>query len=122
MSIRTGDSTSEMLVSMAGCPLDDFYPAVAISALMRILKDANLSNHHTMVIQAVTLIFKSLGIKCVQFVPQACYRVTCCFDLLNYNSSLFQIMPSFLSVIDVSSNREVGHCIFTARILYSQRE
>jgi FKBP12-rapamycin complex-associated protein len=82
----TGDSTSEMLVSMAGSSLDDFYPAVAISALMRILKDPNLANHHTMVIQAVTLIFKSLSIKCVQFVPQ--------------------IMPSFLSVIDVSSNRE----------------
>ena len=70
LTFFVGDSTSEMLVSMAGCPLEDFYPAVAISALMRILKDANLSNHHTMVIQAVTLIFKSLGMKCVQFVPQ----------------------------------------------------
>lgn len=77
LNVFVGDSTSEMLVSMAGCPLDDFYPAVAISALMRILKDPNLSNHHTMVIQAVTLIFKSLGMKCVQFVPQVCCMLAC---------------------------------------------
>ena len=61
---------SEMLINMPGASLEDFYSAVAISALMKILKDVNLSDQHTFVIQAVTFIFKSLGMKCVQFLPQ----------------------------------------------------
>ena len=32
---------------MSSNNLDDFYPAVAINALMRILKDQSLSQHHT---------------------------------------------------------------------------
>uniref|UniRef100_A0A8C6M5E7 Serine/threonine-protein kinase TOR n=1 Tax=Nothobranchius furzeri TaxID=105023 RepID=A0A8C6M5E7_NOTFU len=74
-------STSEMLVNMGNLPLDEFYPAVAIVTLMRILRDPSLSNHHSMVVQAVTFIFKSLGLKCVQFLPQ--------------------VMPTFLNVIRV---------------------
>ncbi|XP_027052994.1 serine/threonine-protein kinase mTOR [Pocillopora verrucosa] len=72
-------STSEMLVTMGSIQLEEFYPAVAVSALMRIVRDSSLSSHHTMVIQAVTFIFKSLGMKCVTY--------------------LSQIMPSFLNVI-----------------------
>lgn len=85
-------STSEMLVNMGNLPLDEFYPAVAIVTLMRILRDPSLSNHHTMVVQAVTFIFKSLGLKCVQFLPQ--------------------VMPTFLNVIRVcdASIREVQFC------------
>jgi FKBP12-rapamycin complex-associated protein len=37
---------------------------------MRILKDSSLSVHHTAVVQAVMYIFKTLGIKCVPFLPQ----------------------------------------------------
>ena len=83
-------STSEILVNMGNLPLDEFYPAVAMVTLMRILRDPSLSNHHTMVVQAVTFIFKSLGLKCVQFLPQ--------------------VMPTFLNVIRVcdASIREVG--------------
>lgn len=79
-----------MLVNMGNLPLDEFYPAVAIVTLMRILRDPSLSNHHTMVVQAVTFIFKSLGLKCVQFLPQ--------------------VMPTFLNVIRVcdASIREVS--------------
>ncbi|XP_029434781.1 serine/threonine-protein kinase mTOR isoform X2 [Rhinatrema bivittatum] len=72
-------STSEMLVNMGNLPLDEFYPAVSVVTLMRILRDQSLSNHHTMVVQAITFIFKSLGLKCVQFLPQ--------------------VMPTFLTVI-----------------------
>ncbi|CAH1240669.1 MTOR [Branchiostoma lanceolatum] len=78
-SPESGESAAEMLVNMGGCPLEEFYPAVAIATLMRILRDPSLSNHHTMVVQAITFIFKSLGMKCVQFVPQ--------------------IMPTYLNVI-----------------------
>jgi FKBP12-rapamycin complex-associated protein len=48
---------------------DDYYPTVVIHSLMRILKDQSLSAHHTGVIQAVMVTFKSLGLKCVPFLP-----------------------------------------------------
>ena len=67
----SGDSASELLVSMgSGTSLEDFYPSIAINALMRILKDQSLSQHHTMAIQALGFIFKSLGIKSVPYLPQ----------------------------------------------------
>lgn len=62
-------STAEMLVNMGNC-LEEYYPAVAISTLMKILRDPNLAQHHTSVVQAVTFIFKSLGIKCVPYLSQ----------------------------------------------------
>ncbi|KAJ3318282.1 phosphatidylinositol kinase- protein kinase tor1, partial [Blyttiomyces sp. JEL0837] len=49
---------------------DEYYPTVAITALMRILRDPSLSVHHTAVIQAVMYIFKTLGLKCVPFLPR----------------------------------------------------
>ena len=49
---------------------EDYYPTVAIAALMRILSDHRLSTHHNMVLHAVMFIFRSLGLKCVPFLPQ----------------------------------------------------
>jgi FKBP12-rapamycin complex-associated protein len=48
----------------------DYYPTVAINALMKILRDPTLGVHHQMVIQAVMFIFKSLGLKCVPYLDQ----------------------------------------------------
>lgn len=62
-------STAEILVNM-GNMLEEYYPAIAIQTLMKILRDPNLAQHHTNVVQAVTFIFKSLGIKCVPYLPQ----------------------------------------------------
>lgn len=62
-------SSAEMLVNMNNL-LEEYYPAVAISTLMKILRDPNLAQHHTNVVQAVTFIFKSLGIKCVPYLSQ----------------------------------------------------
>ena len=61
--IESETSTSEMLVTMGSSHLEEFYPAVAISALMRIMRDQSLSTHHTTVIQAVHFIFNNLGMK-----------------------------------------------------------
>ncbi|XP_044740220.1 serine/threonine-protein kinase Tor [Chrysoperla carnea] len=64
-------TSSEMLISTnASGTLEEYYPAVAVSTLMRIVRDPNLAQHHTMVIQAVTFIFSNLGIKCVPYIPQ----------------------------------------------------
>ncbi len=65
-------SSAEMLVNM-GNQLEEYYPAVAISTLMKILRDPNLQQHHTSVVQAVTFIFKSLGIKCVPYLSQVSF-------------------------------------------------
>ena len=65
-----GTTTSEMLVNMAPASLEEFYPAVAIATLMRIIRDPSLPQHHNQVVTAITFIFKSLGVKCVPYVGQ----------------------------------------------------
>jgi FKBP12-rapamycin complex-associated protein len=61
---------------------DDFYPTVAIQALMRIFRDQALVAHHGMVIQAIMFIFKSLGVGCVPYlrrvVPSLLLTVRTC--------------------------------------------
>ncbi|EED89568.1 phosphatidylinositol 3-kinase (PI3K)-like protein [Thalassiosira pseudonana CCMP1335] len=49
---------------------DDFYPTVAVQALMRILKNPSLSNLHGMVMKAVMFIFNALGLRSVPFLKQ----------------------------------------------------
>ena len=51
IALPADTNTSEMLVTMGSIQLEEFYPAVAVSALMRIVRDPSLSSHHTMVIQ-----------------------------------------------------------------------
>ena len=50
---------------------EEYYPTVAISALMHILRDPTLATHHKAVVSAViSNIFTSLQSKCVPFLPQ----------------------------------------------------
>ena len=64
-------SPSEMLVNVgSNGNLDDFYPSVAIAALMKIIRDPTLARHHTEVVKAVTFIFNALGIKSVPYIAQ----------------------------------------------------
>ncbi|TIB14647.1 hypothetical protein E3P89_00930 [Wallemia ichthyophaga] len=49
---------------------DDFYQTVAFNALVNMLKDPSLSNHHHAVIEAIMNIFKTQGLKCVSYLPQ----------------------------------------------------
>ena len=65
-------SSAEMLVSNSGS-MEDFYPAVTIAVLMRILRDPSLQQHHNAVIQPIVFIFKSLGVKCVPHVQHVSY-------------------------------------------------
>lgn len=48
---ETDLSTSEMLVNMSTNTLEEYYPAVAIATLMRIMRDPNLVQYHTIVVQ-----------------------------------------------------------------------
>jgi FKBP12-rapamycin complex-associated protein len=44
-------TTSEMLVNMSSSTLEEYFPAIAVATLMRIIRDPTLSQHHTMVVQ-----------------------------------------------------------------------
>lgn len=49
---------------------DEYYPTVAITNLLKILKDPSLSAHHVKVITAIRYIFQTLGLRCVSFLSQ----------------------------------------------------
>ncbi|OLL26279.1 Phosphatidylinositol 3-kinase tor2 [Neolecta irregularis DAH-3] len=72
-------SDVSLIMSGLGPSSEEFYPTVVVNTLMGILRDPSLGNHHTDVIQAIMYIFKTLGLKCVTFLPQ--------------------IIPGFLSVM-----------------------
>lgn len=49
---------------------EEFYPKVAMTALIRIIKDKSLAVHHSTATQTIILIFSSLGYRCVPFLEQ----------------------------------------------------
>lgn len=93
-------STAEMLVTM-GNMLEEYYPSVAISTLMRILRDPTLSTHHTSVVQAVTFIFKSLGIKCVPYLSQVLPSLLGNVRIadMNLREFLFQQLSTLIEIV-----------------------
>lgn len=58
-------SASELLVSHQ---YDDFYPAIALSSLIKIMRDKSLTNYYTVAVQAVTFIFMRLGVRCLPYI------------------------------------------------------
>lgn len=40
-------------MNMSSSTLEEYYPAIAIATLMRIIRDPTLSQHHTMVVQVI---------------------------------------------------------------------
>eukprot|EP00117_Sycon_ciliatum_P022702 scpid3014/ scgid19501/ Serine/threonine-protein kinase mTOR; FK506-binding protein 12-rapamycin complex-associated protein 1; FKBP12-rapamycin complex-associated protein; Mammalian target of rapamycin; Mechanistic target of rapamycin; Rapamycin and FKBP12 target 1; Rapamycin target protein 1 len=80
------DTPSELLINSANGQLEDFYPVTSLTMLMKVLKEPSLHEHHKMCVQAVTLIFQSLGLKCVPFIKQ--------------------IVPSYIDVIYISDNKD----------------
>ncbi|KPJ18652.1 Serine/threonine-protein kinase mTOR [Papilio machaon] len=95
-------TTSEMLVNMSSTLLDEYYPAIVISTLMRILRDPTLQQHHTSVVQAVTFIFQSLGIKCVPYIsrvtPSLLY-VARATDSNNFREFLFTQLAKLIAIV-----------------------
>ncbi|XP_053376740.1 serine/threonine-protein kinase mTOR-like [Mercenaria mercenaria] len=96
------ENTSEMLANMsASATLEEFYPAIAIATLMRIIRDPTLSKHHTMVVQAITFIFKSLGIKCVPYIQQVipAYLTVIRSADQNFRDFLFQQLGLIIAIV-----------------------
>jgi FKBP12-rapamycin complex-associated protein len=49
---------------------DDYYPTVAINALMRVLRDPGLSSQHSRAVQALFEIIKAMGLNFVPYLPK----------------------------------------------------
>ncbi|XP_010936698.1 serine/threonine-protein kinase TOR isoform X1 [Elaeis guineensis] len=76
---RAASDTGQHVVSMEELPAElwpsfaaseDYYSTVAISSLMRILRDPSLSSYHQKVVGSLMFIFKSMGLGCVPYLPK----------------------------------------------------
>lgn len=65
----------------------EYYPTVVINALLNILKDQSLAQHHAVVIEAIMNIFRTLGLECISFLDR--------------------IVPAFLLVIRSSTHNRL---------------
>ncbi|CAG7725809.1 unnamed protein product [Allacma fusca] len=94
-------NTSEMLIHMSSANLDEFYPAIAIATLMRIIRDNTLAQHHTSVVQAVTFVFKSLNISCVTYIPQVIPSLIQVIRTteMQYKDFLFQQLGMLIAIV-----------------------
>lgn len=48
----------------------EYFPTVVINALLQILKDSSLVQHHAVVVEAIMTIFRTLGLECVPFLDK----------------------------------------------------
>eukprot|EP01114_Cavostelium_apophysatum_P008932 TRINITY_DN21_c0_g2_i1.p1 TRINITY_DN21_c0_g2~~TRINITY_DN21_c0_g2_i1.p1 ORF type:complete len:2332 (-),score=773.36 TRINITY_DN21_c0_g2_i1:268-7263(-) len=67
---KTSDTKEVDVLANLSPSNEDYYPAITIAALMRILRDPSLNQYHTLVIHALMVIVKAMGMKSVQFLPQ----------------------------------------------------
>lgn len=89
------------LAMAVGTSSDEYFQNVAIEALIKILKDPSLSMHHHAVIEAVMYMFKTQGLKCVNFLPQIIPAVLNVIRTGNTNLSEFyyQQLAILVSII-----------------------
>ena len=79
---NAADSVSDVGLVIEGMTPsnEDYYPKVVFNTLTQtVLSDPSLSQYHTAVIEAIVTIFKTLGVRCIPFLPE--------------------IIPSFLTII-----------------------
>ncbi|RDL41871.1 ARM repeat-containing protein [Venustampulla echinocandica] len=75
------NQTTDISLMMSGLTpsTKEYFPTVVINALLQILKDPSLVQHHAVVVEAIMNIFRTLNMECVPFLDK--------------------IIPAFLSVI-----------------------
>ncbi|KOB76049.1 Target of rapamycin isoform 1, partial [Operophtera brumata] len=97
-------TVSEMLVNMSPVVLDEFYPAIVVTTLMRMLRDPCLAQHHKSVVHSVTLIFQTLGIKCVPYIsrvtPSLLYVIRTT-ENSNFREFLLTQLAQLISVVKI---------------------
>ncbi|XP_037075764.1 serine/threonine-protein kinase mTOR-like [Pollicipes pollicipes] len=94
-------NSSVRLVNMSQVSMEEFYPAVAFGTLMKIIRDPALSQYHTMVVQAISFIVKSLGTKCVPYLSQV---MPCLLLVIRtadppFREFLFQQLATLIDVV-----------------------
>jgi FKBP12-rapamycin complex-associated protein len=87
----------ELLMKGKSPTNEDYFPTVVIKTLIKILKDASLSTHHLLVIQAIMTIFTNLGVKCVPFLDQ----VIPAFEIVMHNCPLSMLNTYFQQLSDL---------------------
>lgn len=93
-----------MLVNMSPLVLDEFYPAIVVTSLMRIFRDSQLSQHHASVIHSITFIFQSLGIKCVPYISRVTPTLLQTIrntDNSSFREFLFTQLAQLISVVKI---------------------
>lgn len=48
----------------------EYFPTVVVNALLQILKDPSLVQHHALVVESIMTIFRTLGLECVPFLDK----------------------------------------------------
>lgn len=62
-------SSAEMLINVSSS-YDAFYLAIAISNMLKIVRDPTLSAHHITAIEGINFIFNTFSMRCVPFIHQ----------------------------------------------------
>ncbi len=72
-----GDDSALDLLPAAGLVTssEDYYPTVAINALMRVLRDPGLASLHSKAVQSLFDIVKAMRLNFVPYLPKASCRV-----------------------------------------------
>ncbi len=65
---------------------DEYYQTVAINSLVNVLQDPTLTTHHHSAVEAIMHIFRTQRLRCVSFLPQ--------------------VLPAFLGVIRLATNKQ----------------
>ncbi|URD99450.1 Rapamycin binding domain [Musa troglodytarum] len=106
---RAASEAGQHIVSMEELPTEiwptfvtpeDYYSQIAISSLMRILRDPSLSSYHQKVVGSILFIFKSMGLGCVPYLPKLILYFTELHDICEnqcstYASTYQSCSPSF---------------------------
>lgn len=59
-----------LLMTSPGIAPEEFYQTVSMNALVNVLMDPTLTTHHWTATEAVMLIFKTQGLRCIPYLPQ----------------------------------------------------
>lgn len=74
---------------------DEYYPTVAINALMRVLRDPSMSSQHQGVVNSLMAIFRALGLGSVTYLPKV---MPVLFKVSSLASLSAKVMPVLFKV------------------------
>lgn len=95
---------------------EDYYPTVAMQALIHILQDPSLSAYHNSVVQAIMYVFSNLRTRCIRFLPDV---VPLFLDLVrtaepSIRASLFEKLSTLVSIVGAHIRGWVDDILATA--------